>query len=212
MRDRHKYLHLTLTALLFSAACTRNAPSVAPVIPSSEAGPLALHNGLNDVALLGDATPGQIFVTWRGNYNGHGFSVATFAVRNSSDRDDTSAWQVLPFFGGPHDGDTGREIFRTSEGADCILGDLRVVRHAGRPVDVIIASRELGASFADPAPVRFDYYRVVRNSDGVAGWPPSYLQFDHSVQAKTSYCDVNAAFDRELHLGVDGLGRAEGGR
>ena len=199
--------------LLATASCARSM--AVPQATASSAGgdgPIALHNGPNDVPLLGDATPGHVFVSWRGNYNGHGYSVAEFAVRNASDLGDDAIWQDVPFFGGPSDGDTGREIYRTSEGADCTLSDIRVVRHAGQAVDVVIASRELGASFADPAQVRFDYYRIARNRDGIAGWPAMYFQFVRSVAAQAQYCDVNTAFDRELHLSTDGLGHAEGGR
>ena len=202
------------SGLLFAAACARG--TAAEEQPSAIAivdGPVVLHNGLNDVDLLGDRTPGRVLVTWRGNYNGHGYSVVTFTVRTVSDLGDSGTiWQTIPFFGGPRDGETGREIYRTSEGADCTLGDIRVVRHPGRPVDVIIASRALGASFADTASVHFDYYRVARNADAVVGWPPIYLQYVRTVPAHASYCDVNTAFDRELHLGHDGLGHGEGAR
>jgi hypothetical protein len=55
-------------------------------------------------------------------------------------------------------------------------------------------------------------HRVTHNADEAVGWPPTYLQFVRSVPAGASYCDVNEAFNRELHLGVRGLGHAEGGR
>ena len=202
-------------AVLIALSCRQGAPasdiSRAPVTAAD--GPVVLRNGQNSIALLGDTTPGQVSVSWRGNYNAHGFSVVIFSILNPSDLGDSvSIWQDVPFFGGPHDGDSGREIFRTSEGADCTLGDLRVIRHARAPVEVVIASRSLGQSFADTAAVRFDYYRVAHNRDGAAGWPPTYFEFVRSVPARRAYCDVNQAFNDELHLGLAGLGRGEGGR
>jgi hypothetical protein len=213
MRMRHLSGRLPAAVLIvFSASCARAARSPDAALLVSTEGPVALHNGVNDVALLGDATPGKVIVSWRGNYNGHGYSVAEFVVRKPSDLGDAAIWQDVPFFGGPHDGETGREVYRTAEGADCTLSDIRVVGHPGRPADVIIASRGLGPSFADPAAVRFDYYRVTQNREGVVGWPPTYFQFVRSEPARRSYCDVNEAFARELKLGADGLGHAEGGR
>jgi hypothetical protein len=201
-------------ALAIAAACEQAVPAANTSRAAQVAdGPMALRNGEYHVALLGDTTPGLITVTWRGNYNAHGFSVVTFAVRSLSDLGDSiPIWQNVPFFGGPHDGDSGREDFLTSEGADCTLGDLRVVRHEHAPVEIVIASREIGRSFADAAPVRFDYYEVAHNRDGVPGWPPTYFKFDHSLAAKRAYCDVNQAFNQELHLGSAGIGRGEGGR
>lgn len=197
--------------LLFAVACGQRSrvPDSAPVTAD---GPVVLHNGPNTISLLGDSTPGLIFVSWRGNNNAHGYSVVEFSIRNQSDLGDSSIWQNVPFFGGQYDGETGREIFRTSEGADCTLGDLRVIRHANAPVEVVVASRELGQSFADTAAVRFDLYKLVRNREGILGWPPTYFQFVRSVPARHGYCDVNKAFNDELRLGAAGLGHGEGGR
>jgi hypothetical protein len=208
-----RFLPLIAIALI-ALSCRQRTPNADSVrAPAPVNGPVTLRNGPNNIALLGDSTPGLAFVSWRGNYNAHGFSVVTFSIRNPSDLSDfSSIWQNVPFFGGPYDGDTGREIFRTSEGADCTLGDLRVIQHVNAPVEVVVASRQPGASFADTAAVRFDYYKVVHNREGSVGWPPTHFQFVRSVPARHGYCDVNQAFNNELHLGTAGLGRAEGGR
>src|SRR4051812_4643216 len=95
-----------LTAILLAtAACSGPAPVVqlAPASVTAD-GAIVLRNGLNDIPLLGDNTPARVFVTWRGNYNAHGYSVAEFAVRTSSDLGDAAIWQDVPFFGGPRDG------------------------------------------------------------------------------------------------------------
>ena len=175
---------------------------------------LPIHNGTNRVDLLGTGKQGEIIVSRRDNGNAHGFSVVLFQVLAPS-RSDVSErnllWQVIPLFGGPHDSDTGEELFATFEGADCTLRDLRVIRTAkGHPVEVVTATRDFGNSFADSAAVSFDFYEL---SDGKEGFGPTYL-FRHAraVHAKGKYCDVDDAFDRELGLGTAGVVQWDGPR
>jgi hypothetical protein len=213
--------YIRLAPIIFLFACLNRSrprdigiasPAVARADSQGASPVLVLRNGPNPVDLLGDGTKSDVFVAWKGNYNGHGSSTVAFRVFAPSDRDQTSIWQVVPFYGGPDDGDSFRADFHTSEGADCILGDIRVVRQERGPVQVVVASRELGASFADPAAVRFDYYALTKNVDGTPGWSPFYFKFLRSVAAKRAYCDVNEAFASELGLGSTGFGRADGGR
>ena len=86
-------------------------------------GPVVLRNGPNAVDLLGDGTPAQVFVAWRGNFNAHGFSTVAIYLRAKSDLGDSIPdWQIVPRFGGPDVNESGRESITTSEGADCTLG------------------------------------------------------------------------------------------
>jgi hypothetical protein len=200
-------------ALCLAAACGKQSARTDHAIVHSAEGPARLHNGLNEIDLLGDGTPAQVFVAWRGNYNAHGFSVASFYIYAPSDLSDTArVWQVVPFFDGPADGATGRQAFDTGEGADCTLHDIRVIQTAHKPVTAVLADRDLGQSFADSAAVRFEYYDLVRNTSGAVGWPPFYFHHTHTQNAKREYCDVNEAFARELGFGASGLGHGEGGR
>lgn len=191
--------------LQHSAEASTHAAEQSAVLP--------LHNGRNDVDLLGTHQPGEILVSRRGNGNAHGFSVVLFQVLAPAASDGTKeqAWQVIPFFGGPHDAETGEELFRTVEGADCILRDLRVVRPArSAPVDVVIGARDFGSSFADSAPVHFDFYELRANTESFG---PTYLfRYVRTVRAKRSYCDVDDAFNRELGLGTGGIVRWDGAR
>jgi hypothetical protein len=193
-------------ALAGLLACAPNArPPEGTGVNSSHEGPLVLRNGDNAVDLLGDGTPAQVFVAWRSNFNAHGYSTVAIYLRGKTDFDDSAtSWLIVPRFGGPYDGDAGKEIFTTSEGADCTLGDVRIVQHAGSPADLIIARRELGKSFADSAATYFDYYKLAKNSDEVPGWPMYYFKFDRTVNARHEFCDVDLAFDQELHLGRRG--------
>ncbi len=198
-------------ATFLVAACGSGASKPLPI--TKRAGAIQLRNGTNPTDLLGNGTESQVIVAWRGNYNAHGFSTATFLVHATSDLgDSTGIWQIVPFLGGPNDGATGREQFTTMEGADCTLRDIRVVMLDTMPVSVTIATRDFGASFADSAPVRFDRYILTRNNEGMVGLPPFYFAHAGFEMAKRWYCDVNQALAVERQLGSGGLGRAEGGR
>jgi hypothetical protein len=169
---------------------------------------IQLYNGLNAIDLLGDGHRGQVVVSRRENANAHGYSTALFQVRalaNPSDTTSAVEWQVIPFFGPDHPPE-GSELFRTREGADCVLSDLRVYRRGrGRPVEIVIAHRTFGSSDADSAAVRFELYALRTNDDGTAGAPTYYFQHVRTIRAKRRYCDVDEAFALELAMGREGL-------
>lgn len=170
---------------------------------------ISLRNGENDVDLLGNGTKGEVFVARRSNYNAHGHSSVAFYLFGKSDLDDAKGmWQVVPFFGGPRQGDSSRELIGTSEGADCTLSDIRLLRHERQPVEVVIATRELDKSYADPASVTFEYYTLTHNESGAVGWPTYYFKYSRTTRASRPYCDVNEAFERELGLGTNGIARS----
>ena len=175
---------------------------------------IQLHGGRNAVDILGTGRSGTIDVADRENYNAHGHHIAVFQVRApryANDPRSADEWQVVPFF----DSDTAaaEEIFHTVEGADCTLRDLRVLRGTPRrPVTVVITERALGRSYADSAAVQFQFYELRTNAAGIVGYPSYYFERTRVVEAKRAYCDVDDAFDRELHLGRRGLVRWEGPR
>jgi hypothetical protein len=175
---------------------------------------IPLHAGPNAVDLLGTGRSGTIDVADRENYNAHGHHLALFQVRApryANDPTSAEEWQVVPFFAS--DTSAAEEIFHTVEGADCILRDLRVLRGTPRrPVTVVIAERALGRSYADSAAVEFQFYELRTNAAGVVGYPSYYFERTRVVEAERPYCDVDDAFDRELHLGRTGLLRWEGPR
>ncbi len=175
---------------------------------------IRVHAGQNAVDLLGTGRPGAIDVADRENYNAHGHHLALFQVRAPRYADDprsAAEWQVVPFFAS--DTAAAEEMFHTVEGADCILRDLRILRDGPRqPVTVVIAERALGRSYADSASVQFQFYELRTNTAGVVGHPSYYFERTRVIEAKQAYCDVDDAFDRELHLGRTGLVRWDGPR
>ncbi|MDQ2889488.1 MAG: hypothetical protein M3R65_02895 [Gemmatimonadota bacterium] len=169
---------------------------------------IPLHNGHNKIDLLANGDAGEVIVSRRENFNAHGHSIALFQVlaRNRVSPTTKPVWQLVPFFGGPGDPASGRDLTGTSEGADCTLQDIRLVRRArGSPVEIVIGERELGKSFADSAPVRFEFYGLMTNADGVPGWPAYYFKHTRTARAAGTYCDVDDAFDKELNLGPAGI-------
>jgi hypothetical protein len=50
------------------------------------------------------------------------------------------------------------------------------------------------------AAVHFDYYELAQNEDGTPGWPEFYFRAKRTTTAHAQYCDVNDAFEKELHL------------
>jgi hypothetical protein len=176
--------------------------------PGERVAVLRLYNGLNAIDLLGDGHRGQIIVSRRENFDAHGYSTALFQLRalaNPSDTTSAVEWHLVPFFGPDHPAD-GSELFRTTEGADCVLSDLRVFRRGrGRPVEIVIAHRAFGASYTDSAAVRFEFYILRTNDEGTAAVPAYYFQHTRTVRARQRYCDVNDAFAHELAMGAEGL-------
>jgi len=176
--------------------------------PNERVAVLQLYNGLNAIDLLGDGHRGQVVVNRRENFDAHGYSTALFQLRafaNPADSTSAVEWHVVPFFGPDHPAE-GSELFRTTEGADCVLGDLRVFRRGrGRPVEVVMAHRAFGASYTDSAAVRFEFYELRTNAERTAGVPAYSFQHVRTVRANHRYCDVNDAFADEMAMGTAGL-------
>jgi hypothetical protein len=167
-----------------------------------------LYNGFNVVDLLGGGSRGQIVVSRRAHADGTGHSTALFQVRAPADAADSASaaeWQVLPFFG-PDERVGGDDLFRTVEASGCASADLRVVRiGAGRPVQVVVARRALGATPAEPTVVRFDFYEVRKNEALAPATPRWFFQRVRGERSRERYCDVNDAFARELGIGTMGI-------
>lgn len=146
---------------------------------------------------------------WRENFNAHGFDTVTLFVN------DGGVWQVMPVMypaakGAKTDTDERIEI-GASGGADCQLRDFRLVQPAGgKGARLVVGAREFGESFADAATVHFDYYDLTENTDEEVGDPRFYFKHVKRVDATKKYCDVNEAFDKELHLGPGSGARKAG--
>lgn len=199
------------TALLVAGGCRLQRVPPGPPEDVIASGPFAgmlvvrLRNGSNDVDLDGDGGLDLVFSAWRENYNAHSYATTTFYWQK---RDSTSGprWQLVPFFDAK--GVQSDDRLATSQGADCVLADLRLLRpgaSGGRNSLVVAASRDVGRSYADTAPVTFTVYTLERNDQGLAGSPARRFQLTQTFRSRARYCDVGNAFARELGIPRDTL-------
>jgi hypothetical protein len=166
------------------------APQSASAAAAANAKVLVVDNGINKF------TVGKHQVVavraWRENGNAHGFDVVTFYEVN--DR--------LNLFAGKN---PEKEEFSitASGGADCQLHDFRFVQAQGRqPARLVVAERDFGESYSDTAAVHFTWYDLVEAT--MEFGPRLYFEVRRKTDSPHKYCDVNEAFDKELHLGAHG--------
>jgi hypothetical protein len=164
---------------------------------------IPVDNGVNQLTLLGE--PAMAVRAWRENYNAHGFDVVSFYIRDKT-AGEKAFWNLVPVFGQAGKSDGGERLEITiGGGADCVLHDFRLLRSDDdKRVMLVIAQRDMGDSFADPAAVHFTWYDLAKNEDEAPGEPWRYFRQTHVTQATKPYCDVEEAFDKELHLGTTG--------
>jgi hypothetical protein len=160
---------------------------------------ISLHNGPNEIDLDGDGIKDDIFIAWRGNEDAHGYERITF-YRKTINKE--HAWELVPFFN--RQGKFELDSQRTTLGADCALGVVVVIEanEKNSPVAVLVANRELGKSYADPAHVSFSYYELARNADGIPGWPSIYWKETRTIESMRDYCDVKDALRSELGVSI----------
>jgi hypothetical protein len=169
-----------------------------------------VDNGINQLTLLGE--PAMAVRAWRENYNAHGFDVVSFYVRDKA-TGEKAFWNIVPVFGQAAKGELSERLEITvGGGADCVLHDFRLLRSDDdKRVMLVVAQRDMGDSFADPAAVHFTWYDLSKNEDEAPGEPWLYFKQTRVTQATKPYCDVEEALDKELHLGSTGGKGGPGG-
>ena len=172
---------------------------LANIASASEATPrrvIHVENGITHVDIVGNGTPGLIVSGHRENFNAHSFDVVSFYVQ--LDMSGTKQWQVIPVMGN----DKEKWTITIGGGADCLLHGFRLLAKQGKePPTLVLADRDLGESFATPAPVKFSYFPLVHDTDDIPGFPPYAFKLSRVVKAKINYCDVDEAFKSELGIG-----------
>jgi hypothetical protein len=160
----------------------------------------ALKNGLNYVDFTGDGVKDLIVVAHRSNFNAHGYDAVSFytqAALSDGNNSSPEEWHIVPLTYG------GQEHLniRVSGGADCVLHDFRLIASTG---SVILADRDFGQDFGDSQVVTFTYLDLVKNVDGIPGWPVFGFEVKSTSRSHGSYCDVGDAFIKELGVSVNG--------
>jgi len=157
-----------------------------------------IDNGANKVTL--DGADLIVLRAYRENYNAHSFDTVSFYSGSLVDKKQQLG--VVPIFSAQRKEPELHEI-TIGGGADCNLTDFRLVKGGGgRPARLIVAHRDPGSSYADEATVRFVVYEFTKSEEGDAGTPPLSFQEKSRSNSKKKFCDVNEAFDQELHLGT----------
>jgi hypothetical protein len=162
-----------------------------------------LVNGPNPVNLLGNGDSDVVWRAWRDNNNAHGADYFTFYAADTA-REDAGWWQLVPIF--PTTKPTPElDIYRTDNGADCVLADLRLLRSRSSPKTaavLVTAERDFGESFADSRPVTFVVYDLTARGEAEDG-PRFYFKAVHRLRSKQSFCDVDEAFRQVLGIAPD---------
>ncbi len=189
-------------ASLVSTAAARAQQAVTPADSAALARLVVvpLRNGLTSVDLTGrPGDQGAVLVARRENISAHGYSAIAFSVRTRARTTGGAHWQLVTVDPESAGGRwRERQTLTTGEGADCTLYDVRLLRpHAGRgPATLVTAERDFGANFADTVAVHFVVYRLRHEGDDQR----DYFARERTLLAGHRYCDVNAAFARELGL------------
>jgi hypothetical protein len=183
-----------MPALAMIGVCT--ALTVCAHAWAAHASTVPLHYGSNQLSFGPDTGAGMAVLAYRDNFNAHGFDVLTMYIKPAA-ASDSGDWQLVSIFDG------GKEalLLTSGGGADCTLHDFRLVREAaGKPLRLIVARRDPGASYADAAVVHFSHYALRHNGGGEVGFPLYYFALERESVAKAPYCDVGEAFEKELGI------------
>lgn len=156
--------------------------------------PVELKLGPNAVDLDGDGTQDLIVKARRENFNAHSSTHYAF-YRNAP----SGAWEIVPIELSPTD--ALQLDVSTTEGADCILRDVRLHRAKDGRIELVVATREFGESYADSKPVTLAWFSLVRNDEELPGRPPVYFAKVGERTTVKPYCDVEKAFAKELAAG-----------
>jgi hypothetical protein len=155
-----------------------------------------LEYGENRVDFNNDGVPDLVVVAHRENFNAHDYDVISFYANEPGGEHRRLA--IVPMF----DQDKESVTLAAAGGADCRLHDFRLLRpKRGEQTLLIVADRKMLDSFLEENTVTFSYFKLVRNSTELVGWPYLYFNLTEVRQAKAKYCDVNQAFRSELGLG-----------
>jgi hypothetical protein len=167
---------------------------------------IALHRGINSVNAGLDGQAATVVIGHRENFNAHSFNVVTFYLTPAGPPPDSSnPWPELNIVGlfdtHPDGTHTESQFVTVGGGADCVVHDFRLLRSAtGLPPALVIASRPLVHSYADPDPVTFSFYTLMQNTTEDTGEPKYRFKLVETRLAVKPYCDVGDALGHELGL------------
>ena len=125
----------------------------------------SIDDGITRIDLNGDTKEDIIISSYVDISSPHNFkSYIFFILEHSGERE---VWQRIVW----EKKDILQMNFNILEGADCILRDFRLIQFSRRiqPIELVMAEREFGQSYADEMPVKFTYFRLFKNKDHFPG-------------------------------------------
>jgi hypothetical protein len=151
--------------------------------------------GLSRVPLTHDGVRALLVRARRDNFNAHGFDVLSIYAISSAHAEAQSTFLLVSVW------DKDKERLEVTAGgeAKCRLHGFRLLGGTGLDLQLVLAQREFGRSYADEAEVTFTRYALKHNT-AQAGRPAYYFESGESFKAKRKYCDVDRAFSQELGL------------
>lgn len=186
-------------ALLVSAACTLalclTLPAAMGVQATRRPAVLPVPYGLSRVPLTHDGVRALLVRARRDNFKAHGFDVLTIYALSSPPTQKASPFLVVSVW----DKDKEHLEVTAGGGAHCLLHDFRLVGGPGQDLQLVIAQRDFGRSYADQGQVTFTRYEL-RHNTREPGRPAYYFESGQSFKARRKYCDVDQAFRQELGL------------
>ncbi len=157
---------------------------------------VSLNYGSNTIDLDGDGKAEQVVKSWRENFNAHGYHSYLFLENRKSyyKGQITSTITVRAPDKGLH-----WDMARSSEGADCTVTDYTLIRADDELALVLLkSSRPTIDGYGGKYPVTFEFYKLIRNEEGIPGDPHRYWQRYKTITSKQIYCDVHNAMKAEL--------------
>lgn len=82
-------------------------------------------------------------------------------------------------------------------GADCAISGARIMRFHNQ-LRIVFASRK--GDWSEKKQTDFIIFELKKNDDDMPGTPNIYFKQLRKISTKSSYCDVNAALDKESKL------------
>jgi len=165
-----------------------------PAYSGEKSGVIKIENGVNYIDLNGEGKKDIVIKAWFENFTAHGYYLYTFII-NRPDYASGKNWLVVPI---ELEKKAFEDSFRTSQGADCVIRDIRLMKDGNNKVELIIAERPLEESFSESRKVTFYRYQLKEDREGLPGSPRFRFQLHDKWVSKNAYCDVNEAFEKEL--------------
>jgi len=170
---------------------------------------VSFKNGPNEIDLNADGIKDSVVKSFRNNGSSpHSYNVYDFFINKPADKYTEGAWVIVQIDKEKNDKSAINIEYdndvSTSEGAEVVLKDLRVIKTKDNKCLLVIAKRDFGESYVSEETVNFDIYELKENTTGDYD-PDYYFNYLESTKANNKYADVNEAMDKELNSVINSV-------